>query len=83
MSELRQSAGQGYVEALAALRDEVADSVVATDSAHGKAALARVLLDTLEALEERAEPVSREGTGLDEFTRALRAKRGSGAAASG
>lgn len=83
MSELLESAGQGYVEALAALRDELADSVVSTDSAHGKAALARVLLDTLEALEERAEPVSREGTGLDEFSRRLAAKRGPGAAATG
>ena len=83
MSELRESAGQGYVEALSALRDELADSVVSTESSHGKAALARVLLDTLAALEERAEPVSREGTGLDEFSRALAAKRGPGAAASG
>lgn len=83
MSDLRGSAGQGYVEALSALRDELADSVVSTDSAHGKAALARVLLDTLAALDERAEPVSREGTGLDEFTRKLRAKRDPGAAATG
>lgn len=83
MSELRAAARDGYVEALSALRDELAESVVETDSAHGKAALARVLLDTLAALDERAEPASREGTGLDEFSRALEAKRGPGAAAAG
>ncbi len=83
MSRLRDELQGGYVEGLQALRDELADSVTATDSAHGKAALARVLLDTLAVLEEHAEPASREGTGLDEFTRALRAKGRPGAAAAG
>ena len=83
MTELRDSMKSGVVKGLEALRDELADSVVETDSAHGKSALARVLLDTVSALEERAEPESAERTGLDEFTERLNAKRRAGAAASG
>ena len=80
MADLKSAAQLGYTEALEALRDELAASIPETQSAHGKAALAKTFLDTLEVLNERKPQVKREGTGLDEFTAALRAKRGSGAA---
>lgn len=78
---LGDAAREGYVPALMSLRDELADSISETTSAHGKAALAKVFLETLDVLEEHAGVQPGEGaTGLDEFTAALRAKRSPGAA---
>lgn len=77
--DLVSASGEGHLEALEALRDELARAIVYTESAHGKAALAGQFLTTLAELQDAAPPVERKGTGLDNFVTALRDKRASGA----
>ena len=78
----RVSDAEGFQAGLEALRDRLATAIDNCDSGRDLAALSRQYVDVTERLEHIA-PAEREGTGLDEFTRALRVKRGSGAAASG
>lgn len=72
----------GFESGLEALRDRLATAIDNCDSGRDLAALSRQYVDVTEKLEQ-IKPAEKGGTGLDEFTRALRAKRGSGAAASG
>lgn len=73
---------EGFQSGLEALRDRLATAIDNCDSGRDLAALSRQYVDVTERLEHIA-PAEREGTGLDEFTRALRVKRGSGTAATG
>jgi len=72
----------GFESGLEALRDRLATAIDNCDSGRDLAALSRQYVDVTEKLEQ-IKPTEKGGTGLDEFTRALRAKRGPGAAASG
>lgn len=76
--DLVSASGEGHLEALEALRDELARAISYTDSAHGKAALAGQFLTTLDELQKSAPAPERKGTPLDGFVTALRDKRGSG-----
>jgi hypothetical protein len=67
------------LESLRALRDRIAATIDATDSARDVAALSRQLTDVLQQIEaiEKATP-GRKGTPLDELAK-RRAGRGAGA----
>lgn len=73
---------RGFQAGLEALRDRLATAIDNCDSGRDLAALSRQFVDVTEKLEQ-IKPAEKGGTGLDEFTRALEAKRGPGAAASG
>lgn len=79
MAAGRVQDADGLQSGLEALRDRLATAIDNCDSGRDLAALSKQYVDVAQRLEELS-PADREGTGLDEFTRALAAKRGSGAA---
>lgn len=79
------AAGNGvgpHFERLKATLAELDVAVASCDSNRDLVALHRLRVEVSEKLDRLESDVSEEGTGLDEFTRALLSKRGPGAAAS-
>ena len=75
--------GEGHVDRLRSTLADLDAAVADCDSKRDLVALHRLRVEVSEKLDAVESNVEEEGTGLDEFTRALRVKRGSGAAASG
>lgn len=72
-----------HVSRLKATLQELDEAVASCESNRDLVALHRLRVEVSEKLDNLEADVDEEGTGLDEFTRALFAKRGPGAAASG
>ena len=77
------AAGQGHLDRLKSTLAELDAAVADCDSKRDLVALHRLRVEVSEKLDNLESNVEEEGTGLDEFTRALRAKRGAGAALGG
>lgn len=72
-----------HVDRLRSTLAGIEAAIEGCDSARDLVALHRLRVEVSEKLDAIESDVAEEGTGLDEFTRALIAKRGPGAAASG
>ena len=77
------AAGQGHLDRLKSTLDELDAALADCDSKRDLVALHRLRVEVSEKLDAIESDVEEEGTGLDEFTRALLAKRGSGSAVGG
>jgi hypothetical protein len=75
--------GGTRLDALRALRDDLARQIEGCESSQGAAALSRVLVQVLEQIDELAPPLPAKGTVLDEVKakRAERATAGASGAA--
>lgn len=72
-----------HVERLRATLSELDEAVASCESNRDLVALHRLRVEVSEKLDNLESDVEEEGTGLDEFTRALWAKRGAGSAVGG
>ena len=77
------AAGQGHLDRLRSTLDELDAALADCDSKRDLVALHRLRVEVSEKLDNLESNVEEEGTGLDEFTRALWAKRGAGPAVGG
>lgn len=77
------AAGQGHLDRLKSTLAELDAALADCDSKRDLVALHRLRVEVSEKLDAIESNVEEGGTGLDEFTRALLAKRGSGSAAGG
>lgn len=77
------AAGQGHIDRLRSTLDELDVALSDCDSKRDLVALHRLRVEVSEKLDNLESNVEEEGTGLDEFTRALWAKRGAGSAVGG
>lgn len=77
------AAGQGHLDRLRSTLDELDAALADCDSKRDLVALHRLRVEVSEKLDNLESNVEEEGTGLDEFTRALWAKRGAGSAVGG
>ena len=75
--------GEGHVDRLRSTLADLDAAVADCDSKRDLVALHRLRVEVSEKLDAVESNVEEEGTGLDEFTRALLAKRGSGSAVGG
>ena len=72
-----------HVERLRSTLSDLDEAVATCESMRDLVALHRLRVEVSERLDNLEADVEEEATGLDEFTAALLAKRGPGAAASG
>lgn len=77
------AAGQGHIDRLKSTLAELDVALADCDSKRDLVALHRLRVEVSEKLDNLESNVEEEGTGLDEFTRALWAKRGAGSAVGG
>ena len=77
------AAGQGHLDRLRSTLDELDAALADCDSKRDLVALHRLRVEVSEKLDNLESDAEEEGTGLDEFTRALLAKRGAGSAVGG
>ena len=77
------AAGSTHVDRLRSTLSGVEAAIEVCESARDLVALHRLRVEVSEKLDLIESDVEEEGTGLDEFTRALLAKRGAGSAVGG
>lgn len=77
------AAGQSHIDRLKSTLADLDAALADCDSKRDLVALHRLRVEVSEKLDAIESNVEEGGTGLDEFTRALLAKRGSGSAAGG
>lgn len=75
--------GEGHVDRLRSTLADLDAAVADCDSKRDLVALHRLRVEVSEKLDAVESNAEEEGTGLDEFTRALLAKRGAGTAVGG
>ena len=77
------AAGQSHIDRLRSTLAELDAALADCDSKRDLVALHRLRVEVSEKLDNLESDAEEEGTGLDEFTRALLAKRGAGSAVGG
>lgn len=77
------AASGAHIDRLKKTLEDLDEAVVSCESNRDLVALHRLRVEVSEKLDNLESDVEEEGTGLDEFTRALLAKRGAGSAVGG
>ena len=77
------AASGAHIDRLKKTLEDLDEAVASCESNRDLVALHRLRVEVSEKLDNLESDVEEEGTGLDEFTRALWAKRGAGSAVGG